>query len=509
MTAGYGGAPGQSATGLLGPYLRSYQPTGALIPNVDRVSVAYYRSGRYVLWPNGWQPGRPPRWTRPFGVVEVALGQHRTDFPMELPASSGAAFFHARVEVRWCAADPELIADAQLRDVSVVLRPELEHRLLGITLQYPIGQADRATRAITDELARHDRPPLGVDVGLTTQVFVRLDLDDLAIQADNDVRSVVHSAQVEERTEEMKARRLARMEKILARGAYAQAAALAAENPGDLRAAIDMLNSNDHATQDQRIGLLTHMMDLGIIPRRQLNQDAQALLDWLHTRAAPLLPGSDRTYVPPAVVEREPPRQLAPGRSSAAGRTEQVRRPGRGGTGSPRNAPVSWELEEDDESGAGPAPAPAARSGRAATQESAASQVAGDADDGDTTAHLDSAGHRDNAGHRDTAAHRDEHESHGTTEPDDWYRPYHASDPDAWDEPPEPFDPPEPPARRRVAAEPEPGGAHVRDWDDDTGWPAGSWSERDAGNGRAAQQPEEQSRRGRWSDAYSDWGEGS
>ena len=41
MTAGYGGAPGQSATGLLGPYLRSYQPTEALMPSVDRVCVAF------------------------------------------------------------------------------------------------------------------------------------------------------------------------------------------------------------------------------------------------------------------------------------------------------------------------------------------------------------------------------------------------------------------------------------------------------------------------------------
>jgi len=276
----------------------------------------------------------------------------------------------------------------------------------------------------------------------------------------------------------MEAERRKTLEAILARGAFAQAAAMAAQNSDDLKTAIAMLNNTEHTTQEQRIGLLTHMMDLGIIPRRHLNQNAQALLDWLQTRAAPLLPGLEQpTYVP---AGRQPPRQLGGGSVTGANPTaDEVRRPGRDGTGPAlRRTPVSWEQDKGELSG---------------TQRPGAVPYAEGSDPQQAHWWEPAPASRSSGSHDGGAAHHDLRGPDETIEPGEWYRPDHVADPGSWDRP---IAPP-----RRQATR---GDARTRDRDDDADRPTqDSWSDQSNGGRRAAEQPDDASRQDRWSD----WGD--
>ena len=77
-------------------------PMGPVPRSPEYASVMLFADGRtFVQWPDGFHRPRPPWFRKPYAVVDGALGEHRTDFRMSLPALGGRTYFTAQVQVAW------------------------------------------------------------------------------------------------------------------------------------------------------------------------------------------------------------------------------------------------------------------------------------------------------------------------------------------------------------------------------------------------------------------------
>jgi hypothetical protein len=300
---------------------------------VQVASVLYYRNGGYsVVRPHGKEHYGKPVVGRPYNIVEIHLGRHRSVFSMELPSAGGAAFFRTEVDVLWEVIDPHLAANARVENVADLIEPELKQRLRDVSLRFRITEAARAYAAIQDHIASGTWEPLGADIGLNTRVYVRIDLSQKAIEQSNQLEDerfgqdlAVEQHRRKSSEEELEAQRIARradfFRRLVAAGEHAQVAYLMAQNPDDARGVLQMLKEDQRADRREAFDFFAHMMNTGLIERWQLGDQARAVIDFVQSSSGRLL---DLPSGPPAL---ESPRPAGSG-GDAAGPGGRSRRPG-------------------------------------------------------------------------------------------------------------------------------------------------------------------------------------
>jgi hypothetical protein len=301
---------------MLGPYKGTYVPQGMPAPHPEQASVFYYRGGETaVLWPEGFRDGprfRLPR--RPRSVVDVVLGRHRTDFDMQLPALSGAAFFTARVRVLWEVVDPVRVAQTQLRNVAEQVEPELSQVLREVTLRYPVDAAGEATRAVRGVLAGL-HPPIGARFGLRTEVYVELDVDEAVV-----------AEYAKFRQRKANKQRMAEFMAMVEQGNYAQAALLVGQDENNMAAALEMIRKDEQASNAQKADYLRMLLEHGVIKPHHLDRsDWAAINAYLNSGGRPLPTGDPLAITggPP-----QPPRPELPVQADRDGRAEPAPAPG-------------------------------------------------------------------------------------------------------------------------------------------------------------------------------------
>jgi hypothetical protein len=278
-----------------------------------------------VIWPDRAEHHRRPLVGHPYAVVEIALGRQRSSFRMRLPAAGGAAFFQCEVDVRWEVFDPHLAAKARVSDVAHLLEPELHERLREVSRRFPITEAASAHDAMKDRIASGVWEPFGADMGLDTQVFVRIDLDQRAIDQLNEIGNERHGAQladarhrrvsVEERLEaERVANRAGYFRVLVDAGDHAQAAYMMAKEPEAAKQILHDLRDERRADRRETLEFFAHLVDRGMIDRWQLGEHAEAVMDFMQQ-------ASDR------MLDTRPPHLALPGSRSGPGEpTERTRR---------------------------------------------------------------------------------------------------------------------------------------------------------------------------------------
>lgn len=263
---------------LAGPFLREYVPPGRFRPVSAMVaSVLYYRNGSHrVVWPDARaQPfSRQTLVARPYSVVDVALGKHRSSFAMQLPAAGGAAFFQTEVDVAWEVVDPYLVARARVEDVADLIEPELKKRLRKVSSRFAITEAARMAEAIHDRMESGGWEPIGSELGLATSVYVHVDLDERA-------RDRVRDAEDEDFKEERIARRAEKFQAIVLAGDYAQAAWEMAQDPEASRAVLKVLRDERRADRREALDFVGHMIDQGMIEPRHVSEQTLAVIDYV------------------------------------------------------------------------------------------------------------------------------------------------------------------------------------------------------------------------------------
>jgi hypothetical protein len=136
--------------------------------------------GYTIVTVRGAEHFNKPMMGKPTSVCWIARGRHQVSFQLELPSYGDQSRFKAGADVIWEVRDLYLAAEERVVDVERMLRPPLEARLRGVSRRYSLDSAQQVDEAIQDELASGRWNGFGADLGLVTQVFIRIDLGQAA-----------------------------------------------------------------------------------------------------------------------------------------------------------------------------------------------------------------------------------------------------------------------------------------------------------------------------------------
>ncbi|MGW4101960.1 hypothetical protein, partial [Streptomyces sp. NPDC004976] len=294
---------------LKGPFLREYVPevryrhTG-----LQHTSVVHYRNGGHsiITAQDAEHVNRPWPWflRRPSSVCLIARGRHQASFGMQLPSRGDQDSFACAVDVQWEVHDFALAAEMRVVDVEKMLRAPLLARLRVVTRRYGLDAAQDADEAIQRELETGRWEPFGVDLGLTTVVYVRVDLGQAAADHQKAILSVRHSALTQSAQDRADAARvqanLSTARELIAAGEADQYAYLVAQDPGR---ADEILRELQAQARDQRQGALEYLSRLieqGVVQRHQVEGQVQRLIDFARSTGDTLF--DSRLPQPPTVL---------------------------------------------------------------------------------------------------------------------------------------------------------------------------------------------------------------
>ncbi|MER7184985.1 hypothetical protein ABT404_36900 [Streptomyces hyaluromycini] len=281
---------------LRGPFVREFAPQAAYRHRNSQVaSVLYYKNGGHsIITVRGAEHFNKPLMGKPTSVCWIARGQHQVSFQLALPTLGDRAQFRAGADVNWEVRDFYTAAEKRVVDVERMLRPSLEARLRGLSRRYSLDSAQQVDEAIQDELASGRWGDFGAELGLATQVFVRIDLGQAAADHQAQMVAVEKGGVVQEAIDNVtKARIAANMDdaqKLITAGETVQYAHLLASDPG--RAA-EILGALQQQARDQRQGALdylTNLINQGVVQRHQIDDQVQALIDYSRTVSTGVFP---------------------------------------------------------------------------------------------------------------------------------------------------------------------------------------------------------------------------
>ncbi|MEV3909384.1 MULTISPECIES: hypothetical protein [Streptomyces] len=321
---------------LRGPFVREFAPQAAYRHRNSQVaSVLYYKNGGYsILTVRGAEHFNKPLMAKPTSVCWIARGQHQASFQLELPTHGDRSRFKAGADVNWEVRDFYLAAEKRVVDVERMLRPPLEARLRGISRRYSLDSAQQVDEAIQDELASGRWNDFGADLGLVTQVFIRIDLGQAAADHQAQMVAVEKGSKVQEAMDlAHKARIAANLDdahKLISAGETVQYATMLAQDPSRAHEILGVLQQQAREQRQGALDYLTNLINQGVVQRHQIDDQVQALIDYSRTVAggvfpngipqaptslpippmppAPPLPPADAPPAPPA-----PPTDSVPG----------------------------------------------------------------------------------------------------------------------------------------------------------------------------------------------------
>ncbi|MEV5596706.1 hypothetical protein [Streptomyces sp. NPDC052496] len=291
------GAPGGHGQGpggtVAGPLVREYESSGRFRrPGTQVAAVLTYNNGGHsVIWPDRREDVDKPLFRGPFKVMEVRAGWHVTQFRTALPAAGDAESFRVEVEVRWRVVDAYAAVRANVWNLAQYFSPVLLRELRGVTRRYRISEAERADRAVEDELADLR---LGRELGLETEVFVRIDLSERGISAERQRTEIDHEGDLARR-QHVEALKRERQEQELTRMKAAELQEMLSGGD-DRRLAYFMARDSAHEwdiqqafRQERReeralsIETVFRFVDGGLIERHDLNDQTLAAIDFLRS----------------------------------------------------------------------------------------------------------------------------------------------------------------------------------------------------------------------------------
>ncbi|MEU7227756.1 hypothetical protein [Streptomyces chrestomyceticus] len=367
---GHGQGPGPGAPGghgqgpggaVPGPLVQEYESSGRFRrPSVQVAAVLMYENGGHsVVWPDRREDYNKPLFRGSFKVMEVRMGRHLTEFRTELPAAGDAESFRAEVQVRWHVVDAYAAVRANVWDLAQYFSPVLLRGLRGVTRRYRISEAERADRAVENELADLR---LGHELGLETEVFVRIDLSERGISAERQRTEIDHEGDLarrqhvealrkERQEQELIRMRAAELQEMLSGGDDRQLAYFMARDSAhewDIQQAFRRERREERVLS---IDTVFRLVDGGLIERHDLNDQTLAAIDLMRSSTRGLVGRAADTFL-------EQPRRRA--LESGGPRDEQERVRGR--------QRMDWAHEpgpqDDPEAGPGAGAGPGPGSGR-------------------------------------------------------------------------------------------------------------------------------------------------
>ncbi|RAG86103.1 hypothetical protein DN069_08280 [Streptacidiphilus pinicola] len=336
---------------LPGPFVSEFSPQGSYQHRGAQVaSVIFYKNGGYTIATvRGKQNVNKPLFGAPTSVCLIARGQHQVSFQLDLPSLGDRATFRAEADVNWEVQDFHLAAEKRVVDVARMLAPSLQARLRAITRRHNLDSAQIADEAIQQELAGGHWADFGAELGLRTEVFVRIDLGQAAAQYQAQLVAVEKGSHVQQAID---AAGVARVEanmdaarSLIAAGEAGQYAHMLASDPS--RAA-EILGALQSQAREQRQGALDYLSKLiseGVVQRHQIEDQVQLLIDYSRSVAGNAFPNGLPNAAPTALPA--PPVPLLP--------------PTPPPVVIPQDAPADWTLRPAEEHEEDQSPAPDGR----------------------------------------------------------------------------------------------------------------------------------------------------
>ncbi len=264
----------RAAAGPAGPFLKEYPPNGVQ-PQVSaqKALVLFYRNGGHsVVTVTGTRHVDKRALARPHTVCEIALGTYQTPLEMELPAAGGTSFFKAEVDIHWSVDDPHLAAVQVVTDIAKRLTAPILERLHEVTSTYRVHEAEQANRAITRECAGGRWSGLGAELGLNVRLYVRLRVDDRAIEHMNGIRDAHASAEVTKVHQQ-------RFRDMLQGGQLEQLSYMLAAEPTEAKDFLEKIRQEGRADEKERVDRLFDMVESGQIQSNDVETQALNLLN--------------------------------------------------------------------------------------------------------------------------------------------------------------------------------------------------------------------------------------
>lgn len=264
----------RSGAGPEGPFLTEYAPNGVQ-PQVSaqKALVLFYRNGGHsVVTVTGTRHVDKRALARPHTVCEIALGTYQTPLEMELPAAGGTSFFKAEVDIHWTVDDPHLAAVQVVTDIAKRLTAPILERLHEVTSTYRVHEAEQANRAITRECAGGRWSGLGAELGLNVRLYVRLRVDDRAIEHMNGIRDAHASAEVTRVHQ-------ARFRAMLQGGELEQLSYMLAAEPTEAKDFLEKIRQEGRQDEKERVDRLFDMVESGQIQNNDVETQALHLLN--------------------------------------------------------------------------------------------------------------------------------------------------------------------------------------------------------------------------------------
>ncbi|MFZ3596275.1 hypothetical protein [Streptomyces sp. BH104] len=271
---------------LLGPFIREFAPeNGYKHRSAQVASVMFYKnSGHSVVTVRGAEHVNKPFMGKPTSVCWIARGQHQVSFRVALPSRGDRADFVAEADVNWEVRDFHLAAEKRVVNVEQMLRPELLARLRGVSRQYGLDRAQAADEAIQDELSTGRWSDFGASLGLSTQVFVRIDLGAAAQKHMGEMIAVSHTTEVDMAKDKAHhLRTQANMEfagRLIEGGEATQYQYLLATDPTQAGVILRELQEQAKEQRTGALDYLSRLIDAGVVQRHQVEDQVRRLIDF-------------------------------------------------------------------------------------------------------------------------------------------------------------------------------------------------------------------------------------
>ncbi|MFI1189076.1 hypothetical protein [Streptomyces californicus] len=282
-----------------GPFLREYEPTGPVRRSGARTtSVLFYRRGYSVAGVTGVEHyGKPPM-ARPHTVCEIATGTFVTTLRMELPATGGATFFKAEVDIQWTVEDPHRVAVEVVTDIAQRLTAPTLERLRQISARFPVHQAEEANTAITQQCSSGRWDDLGTDLGLRVRLYVRLRVDDHTITQTTNIRVHEGASQITRMRQDEYLR-------MLRSGDLEQLSHMLAADPDQANSFLEKIRQEGRQDEKEHVNRMFSMVADGRIHSAEAENQVLSYLNKQHLSIqGPLGAGT----------ARRPPQELEPAR---------------------------------------------------------------------------------------------------------------------------------------------------------------------------------------------------
>ncbi|MFJ4269792.1 hypothetical protein ACIP29_04515 [Streptomyces coelicoflavus] len=310
---------------LRGPFLKEIHPDGPYKHReLQRAAVVFYRNGGHsvITAQRVEHVDRPMLGKKPRSVCLIARGRYQASFEMPLRSRGDQGEFQCAVDIHWEVADFVLTAEKQVRDVEKMLRAPLLARLRVLTRRYGLEAAQAADEAIQAELAGGAWADFGSELGLSTVVYVRIDLGQAARDHQAALVDVRYTAGRQSAQDQADAARvdanLAAARRLIAAGETEQYAILLAQDPSQAGEILRELQSQARENRGEALAFLSRLIENDVVQSHQIDRAVvQQLLEYAKVSGGTLF---DRGLPqPPAQLAAQQPAPALPAPLDGAG----------------------------------------------------------------------------------------------------------------------------------------------------------------------------------------------